>query len=79
MPTFSPADIEESLSLMHALRHDVRASLHHAGADELLEWQELESKTVEMDAHARREPDVFRRRLGHVIERLSRLRATMKR
>ena len=89
MPHPSPINVEEHISRMHSLRHEVRSSLHRAGEKELTEWQELEPETIAMDLYAGRKPDgaerrtpggesaTFRTSLERIVDRLSKLHAAI--
>lgn len=92
MPKPKLMDIQECLSQMHSLRHDVRGRLHRAGTTELMEWQKLEPETVDIElglgnaagASSRKRPNMQNlenpeklQKLRALIERLSRLRSSM--
>ncbi|WP_394847285.1 hypothetical protein LZC95_07440 [Pendulispora brunnea] len=70
------SELEENLSRMHSLRHEVRVRIHRAGREELVEWQTLEPETIEIDRGHRR-PAELRVSLESIIERLSRLRSSL--
>jgi len=85
-------DIQECLSLMHSLRHDVRGRLHRAGTNELMEWQKLEPETIDIELGLggaaadlcgtvrnleRLENMQNLQKLQALIERLSKLRSSM--
>ncbi|WP_394828097.1 hypothetical protein [Pendulispora albinea] len=67
-------NVQEHLSRMHSLRHDVRALLHRAGEKELMEWQDLEPETLELDLGMGRDPHTaLCESLERLIERLAKL------
>ncbi|WP_394824787.1 hypothetical protein [Pendulispora albinea] len=69
-------ELEKAISRMQALRDDVRANMHHAGLEELVEWQKLEPETVDVELYSSR-PDELRARVERLLDRLSKLRTSL--
>ena len=70
-------DIQEFLSRMHSLRHDVRCRLHRAGLDELDEWQKLEPETIEIDLNGPHAMCDAPESLQRIVARLTKLRSSI--
>ncbi|WP_394846778.1 hypothetical protein LZC95_04850 [Pendulispora brunnea] len=75
MRTSMPSHLQERLSEMHALRHEVHSRLHLAGLEEIVEWQDLEAESMELENAPVSE--IIEGRLAAIIERFVKLRASI--
>ncbi|WP_394836287.1 hypothetical protein LVJ94_05210 [Pendulispora rubella] len=75
MPTSMPSRLHEQLSEMHALRHEVHSRLHLAGLEEVLQWQDIEAESIELESSPT--SDIVERKLSALVERLAKLLASI--
>ncbi|WP_394821664.1 hypothetical protein [Pendulispora albinea] len=71
------ARIQKSLSRMQSLRDDVRENLHLAGMEEMVEWQKLEERGLEIEQRLHEATKDVQANLDDMILRLSKLRSAM--